>query len=258
MRLISRRCGSVKLQDRVAFITGGGGYIGYHTALRLASDGARIAVCDISREAVERAVSGIASSGGDAFGVVADVADPQSIDDAVQQTIDLLGRIDILVHAAGGSARSRIKDLVDQTDDVIREIIGVNLLGGIFCARAAARNMIQNKSGRIICVASTNGVMGNKGLVEYSASKGGLIAMTRALAKEIGQYGITVNCVSPGLVPRPDEYHDASHTNVLRVTPTAGDLVGLIAFLASDEASFITGQNYIVDGGRSIALKGTD
>jgi len=248
----------MRLTGKVAFITGGGGNIGYHTGLKLASAGAKIAVCDINADVVQRAVDGIVAHGGEAFGVVANVADSQSVDDAVQRVIDTCGSIDIMVHAAGGSARSRMQYLVEQTDEVIHDVIGVNLFGAIYCSRAAARNMIKQQSGRIINVASINGTEGNIKCVEYSASKGGIIAMTRALAKELGAYGITVNCVSPGLVQRPNEQRDVSQTNFLGRNGTADEVASLIAFLASDEAAFITGQNYIIDGGRSLGLKGTD
>ena len=224
----------------------------------MASEGAKVVICDVNTEVVNKAVDGIISSGGDAFGIIADVSDSKSVDEAGQKGIDRYGRLDIMVHAAGGSARSKAKHLVDQTDDVISNVIGVNLFGALYCSRAAARNMIANRTGRIINLSSVNGTEGNKGYVEYSASKGGVIAMTKALAKELGEYGITVNSVCPGIVLRPNEQWDVSHTNFMGRKCTADEVAGLIAFLASDEAAFITGQNYIIDGGRSLGLKGTD
>ena len=245
----------MKLNSRTAIITGGGGNIGGHTALRLAQDGARIVVCDINLEAARRVVDEIASGGGDAIAIPVDVRNPGDVNQAVQQTIETYGKVDILVHSAGGSARDRMRELYRQTDEVISEVIGVNLMGGIYFARAVATNMIANQNGRIICVASIVALNGNRGCVEYATAKGGLIAMAKSLAIELGQYNITVNCVSPGLVQRDDR--DVSNTNYLGRNGTAEEVASLIAYLACDEASFITGQNYVIDGGRSLGLKGS-
>ncbi|MDD5604153.1 MAG: SDR family NAD(P)-dependent oxidoreductase, partial [Eubacteriales bacterium] len=167
-------------------------------------------------------------------------------------------KIDILITAAGGSARQRIKPLVDQSVEVIEEIIGVNLMGTLYFARAVAARMIARGYGRIVFIGSIVGTQGSIGLAEYSAAKGGVVAMAKSLAMELGGYGITVNCVSPGLIRRPDEMdRDGSHTNYLKGNNSAGMLASTIAFLSSDEASFTTGQNYIVDGGRSLGLKGS-
>lgn len=248
----------MRFENKVAFITGGGGYIGYYTSIRLASEGAKVVVCDINEETITKTVKAITSTGGEAFGLTLDVTDSEKVDNAFKAAINKYGKIDIMVHAAGGSARKKMKPLIEQTDDVIMNVLSVNLLGAIYCSRAAARNMVNNKWGRIINLASTIGVVGARSCVEYSAAKGGIISMTKSLAKELGEFGITVNSVAPGIVLRPDETRDITNTNFIGRNCRADEVANLIAFLASDEAAFITGQNYIIDGGRSIALKGTD
>jgi NAD(P)-dependent dehydrogenase (short-subunit alcohol dehydrogenase family) len=242
-------------KKKVAIITGGGGNIGRYTADRLAMDDITVAVCDISQGAAQVVADDINSRGGEAAAYAVDVQNSTAVNQVVFDVVERFGRVDILVHAAGGSARSQMRDLTEQTDEVIQNIIGVNLMGGIYFARAAARNMVQHKNGRIIFVASIVATNGNKGCVEYGASKGGLIGMAKSLAIELGKDKITVNCVSPGLVQRDDK--DVSHTNYLGRNGTADEVASLIGYLASDEASFITGQNYVIDGGRSLGLKGS-
>lgn len=145
--------------------------------------------------------------------------------------------------------------------DVIQDIIGVNLFGGIWASRAAAQQLVkEGHGGRIINISSIVAMEGLKGCVDYAASKGGLIAMSRSLAKELASYGITVNTVAPGVVQRP-AYHDENYslnTNFLHIKCEATDIANMVLFLASDEARFITGQTYVVDGGRSLAMKGSD
>ena len=177
----------------------------------------------------------------------------------MERAVAAFGRMDVLVHAAGGSARSAMKPLIEQTDEVIQSVLGVNLLGGIYASRAAAREMVrQGEGGRIVNISSVVALEGLRGCVEYAASKGGLIAMTRSLCKELAPCGITVNTVAPGIVQRPGETTDAVHTNFLGIRCTAEDVAHVVLFLASDEARFVTGQTYAVDGGRSLAMKGTD
>ena len=252
---------------KVAFITGAGGYIGGEVAMTLSRDGAKIAVCDINEEAVNATVARIIGAGGVAKGYVADVTESSSIDRAIKSAAQELGGLDIMVHVAGGSARIAGKDakylpLVEQEDYVIDRVLKVNLYGAIWASRAAARIMIeQGKGGRIINFSSAVGLMGLRGCADYAASKGGVMSLTKALAKELGPYNITVNDVAPGIVMRPQEGDSSDRalkTNVLGKKCTAADISELVAFLASDKAGFITGQTYVCDGGRSLSMKGTD
>ncbi|MBQ8320816.1 MAG: SDR family oxidoreductase [Clostridia bacterium] len=252
---------------KVAFITGGGGYIGSEVALTLAKSGVAVAVCDINEETVSKTVARITAEGYTAKGYVADVTEPESINNAIKNAAEHLGRLDIMVHVAGGSARiagpnAKFYHLVDQEDYVIDKVLKVNLYGAIYASRAAARIMIkQGDGGRIINFSSAVGLNGLKGCVDYAAAKGGVMSMTKALAKELGEYKITVNSVAPGIVCRPEE--NVSHermyeTNLLGEKCTAEDIANLVEFLVSAKARFITGQTYVCDGGRTLSMKGTD
>lgn len=256
---------------KVAFVTGAGGYIGGQTALTLAEAGVSVAVCDINEAAVNATVDRIAQTGGDAKGYVFDITDPGDVDRVVDEIVRDFGRLDILVHVAGGSERiagpeARYVPLVEQENYVIDRVLQVNLYGAIWASRAAARAMIrQGEGGKIVNFASVVAFNGLAGCCSYAASKGGVVSLTKALAKELGPHKINVNAVAPGVVCRP-EVDTASEsgkryaygTNFLGEKCTAKDIADLVAFLASDKADFITGQTYVIDGGRGLAMKGSD
>ena len=251
--------------NKTAFITGAGGYIGTQTAITLAKEGLNIAVCDISEKSVQATVDKINSIGKVAKGYVADVTDSKAIEDAVQKAASDFGSLNIMVHIAGGSARiagGKYVPLVEQDDSVIDKVLKVNLYGAFWVSRAAARIMIkQGCGGKIINFASAVGINGLANCCDYAASKGGVMSLTKSLAKELGQYKINVNAVAPGIVMRPDEGKDtdrATKTNLLGEKCIAEDIANLVAFLASDKARFITGQTYLCDGGRTLSMKGTD
>lgn len=251
--------------NKTAFITGAGGYIGTQTAITLAKEGLNIAVCDISEKSVQATVDKINSIGKVAKGYVADVTDSKAIEDAVQKAASDFGSLNIMVHIAGGSARiagGKYVPLVEQDDSVIDKVLKVNLYGAFWASRAAARIMIkQGCGGKIINFASAVGINGLATCCDYAASKGGVMSLTKSLAKELGQYKINVNAVAPGIVMRPDEGKDtdrATKTNLLGEKCIAEDIANLVAFLASDKARFITGQTYLCDGGRTLSMKGTD
>lgn len=251
--------------NKTAFITGAGGYIGTQTAITLAKEGLNIAVCDISEKSVQATVDKVNSIGKVAKGYVADVTDSKAIEDAVQKAASDFGSLSIMVHIAGGSARiagGKYVPLVEQDDSVIDKVLKVNLYGAFWASRAAARIMIkQGCGGKIINFASAVGINGLANCCDYAASKGGVMSLTKSLAKELGQYKINVNAVAPGIVMRPDEGKDtdrATKTNLLGEKCIAEDIANLVAFLASDKARFITGQTYVCDGGRTLSMKGTD
>ena len=252
---------------KVAFITGAGGYIGGETAKVLAAEGISVAVCDLIPERVEQTVATIVEAGGSAKGYVADVTESASITAAIEQAAADFGRLDIMVHAAGGSSRiagpeAKYVHLVDQEDWVIDRVLKVNLYGAFYADRAAARIMIrQGQGGKIINFGSAVGINGLCYCADYAAAKGGIMSLTKTLAKELGPHKINVVCVAPGVVARPDEEHNDTYkynTNFLNERCTATDIADLISFLVSDKNRFITGQTYVVDGGRSLAMKGSE
>lgn len=253
--------------SKVAFITGAGGYIGSECALTLAKAGIKVAVCDIREEAVAKTVAKIESLGGQAKGYVADVTESASIDQAINEAAQYFDGLDIMIHVAGGSARIAGKDakyvpIVEQEDYVIDRVLKVNLYGAIYASRAAARIMIeQGHGGKIINFSSTVGLNGLVTCADYAAAKGGVMSFTKAFAKEMGPYKINVNSVAPGIVMRPEEKGGddrALKTNLLGEKCLPSDIADLVEFLVSDKARFITGQTYVIDGGRSLSMKGTD
>ncbi len=253
--------------NKVAFITGAGGYIGGETAVTLAKQGIRIAVCDINTESVEKTVKRIKEIGGEAKGYIFDVTDSKDVDRVVDEIVKDFGRLDIMVHIAGGSARiagpdAKYVPLVEQEDYVIDRVLKINLYGAFWASRAAARIMIkQGEGGKIINFSSAVGLNGLKCSSDYAASKGGVISLTKALAKELGPHKINVNSVAPGIVMRPEEKggeERALNTNLLGEKCDAADIANLVEFLVSDNARFITGQTYVCDGGRTLSMKGTD
>jgi NAD(P)-dependent dehydrogenase (short-subunit alcohol dehydrogenase family) len=243
--------------SKVAIVTGGAGYIGSTIAKRLACDGAGVVICDVNSASAAEVADAIVADGGQATAIGADVTDVSSIEAMVGRTIEDHGRIDILVNVAGGSARERASTVHGSSEGVIREVIDVNLLGAIFCARAVVGHMIEQGGGKIVSVASALALQGQRCHADYAAAKAGVIAFSKTLAMEVAPHNINVNCVSPGLVPRPGtNVDDIPQTNYLgRIAPPE-TVAGVVAFLVSDEADFVVGQNYVVDGGWSLGLKG--
>lgn len=248
----------MKFLDKTAVVIGGGGSIGGAICKELARGGAQVAVCDYSMETAQ-AVALECAGKSKAFQV--NVQDHDSIESLKNAVLDNYKKIDIFIYAAGGSARGDIAPLSKIKLEVIDNVIGVNLLGALHCTRSVIGSMMEQKFGKIIYIASIIGINGMANLSEYAASKGGVLAMARSLAKELGPYGINVNCVSPGLVPRLEQMTDPildsmrKKTYIGKVTMPE-DIARLTAFLASSDADAVTGQNYIMDGGRSLANKG--
>lgn len=257
--------------NKVAFITGAGGFIGSETAFTLAKAGIMVAVSDINETALEKTVARITEIGGTVKAYPADVTSFVDIDRAINEAAEHFGRLDVMVHIAGGSARiagegAKSRPLIEQEEYIIDRVIKVNLYGAIYASRAAARIMVkQGEGGKIINFSSAVGLNGLKKHVDYAAAKGGVMAMTKSLAKELGPYKINVNSVAPGVVCRDEVdttteqgHHYAYETNILGEMCTAKDVANLVEFLVSDKANFITGQTYVVDGGRALSMRGTD
>ncbi|MFQ3666082.1 MAG: SDR family oxidoreductase [Sphingomonadaceae bacterium] len=251
---------SDRLAGRVALVTGGSGALGGSICRRLAAEGATLVVCGTSDQRMAAVVTSITDAGGIASAQRLDVTSEEDIARVFRQAVADHGRLDILVSCAGGSARTEAADIVDQKTEVIDHVLEVNLRGTILCVREAARRMIPAARGRIILLSSTIGERGRARFSDYAAAKAGIIGFTRSVAMELGPHGITVNCVSPGIVPRNAVTREAAErlapTNWLRSYGLPEDVAGVTAFLSSPEADFITGQNLLVDGGRSLGLKG--
>lgn len=177
--------------NKTAFITGGGGYIGTQTAITLAKEGINIAVCDISEKSVKAAVDKVNAAGGNAKGYVSDVTDLKDIEAAIQKAAEEFGSFDIWVHIAGGRARiagGSYVPLVEQEESVIDKVLKVNIYGAFWASRAAARIMIkQGTGGKIINFASAVGINGLAKCCDYAVSRGGIMSLTKALAKELGR-----------------------------------------------------------------------
>lgn len=178
----------------------------------------------------------------------------------VHELLQKVSRIDIWVNCAGGSARERYAPLAQQSIEVIDDIIDANLRTSIIGSKLAAEIMLPQQYGRIINIGSSIATQGKAGFVDYAATKAAIIGYTRALAIELGASDITVNCVSPGFIQR-GEFNEQKlqyllKSNIMRKIGTAEDIAHAVVFLASDEAGFVTGQNLIVDGGRSLGLQG--
>lgn len=255
----------MRFENKVVFITGGGGYIGGETAYMFAKEGASVAICDVNEEALIAKLARIKELGAQAKGYIIDVTDSESVNDVVAAVIKDFGKIDISVHVAGGSARiagpNVFAHLIDQKDYVIDKVLKVNLYGAMYVARAVGKYMVENGvRGRIISFSSVVGQNGLIGCSDYAAAKAGVTAFTKSFAKEVSPKGITANCVAPGIVQRPGEENNeySMRTNFLGEICTAEDVGNVVLFLASDEARFITGQTYVIDGGRGLAMKGSD
>lgn len=249
-----------RFEGRIAVVTGGSGAIGRAICCRLAAEGATVYVCGMSEDRIKGVAGEAAVLGGMAFPVRLDVTSEQDIAGFFRDVVAEQGRIDILVNCAGGSAREKSNPIYELETAVIENILNVNLRGAMFCARAASKYMMEQRSGNIISVSSIIGERGKARFSEYSAAKGGIIAFTKSIAMELGKFGIKVNCVSPGIVQRGEVnemmIEKLASTNYLNTYGRPEDISSMVAYLVSDEASFITGQNLIVDGGRSLGLKG--
>jgi len=242
-----------KLEGKVAVVTGGGRGIGCQIALALAGEGADIAILDVLEEEAKRAAESVRALGVEAGSWLADVTDSDVINDVMKQVIERFGSLDILVNNAGITRDGLLLRMKDEAWDLV---LCINLRGAFVCTRAVARQMLRQKSGRIINIASIVGQIGNAGQANYSASKGGLIALTKTVARELGSRGITVNAIAPGFIQTEmtDKLTDEAREGMLKNVPLrrygeADEVAKAVVFLAGDDAAYITGHVLNVDGG---------
>lgn len=244
-------------QAGTALVTGAARGIGAAIAARLAAAGFDVAVCDLDGEAAEKVAADLAERHGvRSAAVPVDIADPESVTAAVRQVNDALGPVDVLVNNAAVDVIERFVDSAPATWD---RIIAVNLRGTITMTRAVLDQMIERGSGRVIHIASDAGRVGSSGEVVYSATKGGVIAFGKALAREVARHGITVNSVCPGptdtaLLGQVAAYSERMYQATVKAIPLRrvaepDEIAGVVAFLASPDAAYLTGQTVSVSGG---------
>lgn len=248
------------LAGQIAIVTGGSGELGQSICLQLAAQGATVYVGGTRQTRIDFVVAEIAGLGGTAHALKLDMASEADIVAAVRSVVEAHGRLDILVNCAGGSARERHAKVADQATEVIDAVLGVNLRGLMLATREAIRAMQPAGRGRIVNIGSVIAEHGKAGFSEYAASKAGVNGFTRSVAMEVGTSGITVNCVSPGIVHRgvvTDEVRArVTQTNWMGTVGQAEDVAAMVCHLVGPDGGFITGQVIAIDGGRSLGLKG--
>jgi 3-oxoacyl-[acyl-carrier protein] reductase len=243
----------MNLSDKVAIVTGAGRGIGHAIALKLAEDGATVAVSDILAKEAEAVAGEIKAAGGKSLAVMADVSLAADVTRLVEAAIKACGRIDILVNNAG---IARDKLLVRMSEEDWDRVLDVDLKSVFLCTKAVLRPMLKQRWGRIISLSSIAGVTGNPGQANYASAKAGVIGFTRTVAREVGSHGITANAIAPGFIETDmtGQMKEERRQEIKKLIPldrfgTPRDVAGAVAFLASDEAGYITGQVLGVDGG---------
>jgi NAD(P)-dependent dehydrogenase (short-subunit alcohol dehydrogenase family) len=248
-----------RLDGKVAIVTGGGRGIGVEYSKVLAAEGAKVAVTDIVD--TETTVNIIKQAGGDAIGIHCDVTDPDNIKAMVAETVEAYGRLDILVNNAALFADLKQGSFLDIDEAEWDRVMQINTRGVFSCSKAAVPEMKKNGYGKIVNIASGTVFKGTPMLLHYVSSKGAQVAFTRALAREVGDYGINVNCIAPGLTMSEKVIEDDQWTAVkdgntasraIKREQMPEDLIGALVFFSSQDSDFITGQTLVVDGGSAM------
>ena len=245
----------MKLEKKVAVITGAGAGIGRAAALRFGAEGALVAVTDINEAAAAKVAEEIVAGGGRAKAYLCDVMNQAQVEQVMKRIETDLGPIDILMNNAGGAiVGGKMQPFEACTREYIDTLIGINLLGTLFCTRAVLPGMIaRGQGGRIINLTSIRGVAGDKNNILYGTAKGGVISFTKSLAMAMGKHGITVNAIAPGAIDsRPGP---AACSNFLGHPGKCSDVAALALLLASEEGGFMTGDIIHIDGGRTLGCK---
>ena len=243
-----------RLLDKVAIVTGGAQGIGRAIANALANEGAKIVISDINESLAKTTAEEIAKTAGiETLSVKTNVANYTEVENLVKQTLDKFSKIDILVNNAG---ITRDNLLMRMSDEEWSQVIDVNLKGVFNCTKSVSKVMMKQRSGRIVNIASVVGLMGNPGQINYVASKGGVIALTKSAARELASRNILVNAVAPGFIrtAMTDALSDEQKKKLSELIPLqklgeADDVAKAVVFLCSDESSYITGQVISVNGG---------
>lgn len=249
----------MRLQGRVAFVTGGARGIGAATCLKMAAEGARVVAYDLDEAGAEALAAQVRAAGGEAMAAAGNVTHREAVAAAMAKAVERWGRLDILVNNAG---LLRDNLVYKMSDEDWNQVIDVHLKGAFICSREAQRYMVQQRYGRIIAVSSTS-ALGNRGQANYAAAKAGLQGLIKTLAIELGPFGITANAVAPGFIATDmvrqtaqrlgmdfEAFLNAVASQVpLRRVGQPEDVANVIAFLASDEAAYVSGQVIYVAGG---------
>ena len=245
----------MRLNGRTAVVTGAGRGLGEAIALRFAAEGAAVMLNDMDADTAARTVEQIERSGGRAGALVGSVTDDAVVRELMERAARTYGSLDILVNNAGITRDKLLKDMATEDWDAV---LNLNLRSTFLCCKQATPYMVSKGWGRVINM-SSRAHYGNKGQVNYSASKAGVIGFTRSLSMELGKFGVTANCIAPGIIATPGVTSLPHYDRLVeRVAPTLPiprlgkpeDVAGVAAFLASDDAEYITGETIHVSGGR--------
>ncbi len=247
----------MRLKDKVALVTGGARGIGQAIAMTFAKEGADIVVADVNLEIARKTASEIEGLGRKALALEMDVTNYDLVEEVINKILDKMGKIDILINNAGITKDNLVLRMSQAEWDAV---INVNLKGTFNCIKAVSRPMVKQRSGRIVSIASIIGLMGNPGQANYAASKAGIIALTKTIAKELASRNINANAVAPGFIQTEmtAKLPEDIKKKMLEAIPlaklgTPQDVANLCLFLASDESSYITGQVITIDGGMVMA-----
>ena len=245
------------LDDQVALVTGGAQGIGKAIATSLGRNGANVIIGDLDLELAEATAEGINGLGGKSAGILLNVTDLESVKSAIKRIVGEWGKIDILVNNAGITKDGLLLRLPENSWE---QVLSVNLTGAFYCTKAVLPSMVKNRYGRVVSIASIVGAMGNVGQANYAASKGGLIAFSKVVAREYASRGVTSNSVAPGFIDTAmtQSMSPAARETLIKQIPcerlgTPGDIAHAVSFLVSQEASYINGQVLHVNGGMLMA-----